>query len=32
MGGLVTATLLTLGVLPTLYAWTHRERAAARVG
>jgi cobalt-zinc-cadmium resistance protein CzcA len=29
MGGLVTATLLTLGVLPTLYAWTHRKRAEA---
>ena len=25
MGGLVTSTLLTLIVLPVLYAWVHRE-------
>ena len=26
IGGLITSTLLTLLVLPTLYAWFHRER------
>jgi cobalt-zinc-cadmium resistance protein CzcA len=26
MGGLVTSTLLTLGVLPSLHAWAFRRR------
>jgi Cu/Ag efflux pump CusA len=26
IGGLLTSTLLTLFVLPTLYAWTERDR------
>jgi len=26
MGGLVTSTLLTLGVLPSLHAWAFRPR------
>jgi cobalt-zinc-cadmium resistance protein CzcA len=32
IGGLITSTLLTLFVLPTLYAWVHerRERGRAR--
>jgi cobalt-zinc-cadmium resistance protein CzcA len=29
IGGLVTSTLLTLFVLPTLYAWFEREKPAA---
>jgi cobalt-zinc-cadmium resistance protein CzcA len=32
MGGLVTSTLLTLLVLPTLYALTHRRRAGQDAG
>jgi len=29
IGGLITSTLLTLLVLPTLYAWFERDRTAA---
>ena len=29
IGGLVTSTVLTLLVLPTLYAWFERDRTAA---
>jgi cobalt-zinc-cadmium resistance protein CzcA len=29
IGGLVTATILTLGLLPSIYAWVSRGRAAA---
>ena len=30
IGGLVTATLLTLLVLPTLYSWAYRRDTAVR--
>jgi cobalt-zinc-cadmium resistance protein CzcA len=29
IGGLITSTLLTLLLLPTLYAWVERERTSA---